>query len=304
MIELKHLKTLILLEETGHLVHCAKRLHVTQSALSHQLHKLEEQLGSKLFERKTTPIQFTDAGKVLLNLAKETLPKVDEALARLEKINRGDAGQLNIAIECHTCFQWLLPTLNHFRKAWPQVDVDITSHFHFEPLPQVASGDLDVVITSDPQQIVGVEYLPLFEYENQLAVANDHPLTTKPYIKPTDLADEVLITYPVERARLDVFTRFLNPKNIEPKRVRTAELTLMIMQLVATHQGVASLPNWALVEYSDKSYLQVKRLGKEGLWSSLYLAFSKHSQKTAFLNSFIELAKTTTKEHLIGIREK
>jgi LysR family transcriptional regulator for metE and metH len=155
-----------------------------------------------------------------------------------------------MAIECHSCFQWLMPTIDQFRDAWPEVELDLASGFAFAPLPALARGDLDLVVTSDPVDLAGITYVPLFTYEAMLAVANQHPLASKPYIVPQDLLDQTLITYPVERDRLDIFTRFLEPADIEPAAVRTSELTVMMMQLVASGRGVCGMPHWALHEYS------------------------------------------------------
>lgn len=100
-----------------------------------------------------------------------------------------------MAIECHSCFQWLMPTIDQFRDAWPEVELDLASGFAFAPLPALARGDLDLVVTSDPVDLAGITYVPLFTYEAMLAVANQHPLASKPYMVPQDLIDQTLITY-------------------------------------------------------------------------------------------------------------
>jgi LysR family transcriptional regulator for metE and metH len=157
-----------------------------------------------------------------------------------------------------------MPTIDQFREAWPEVELDLASGFAFAPLPALARGDLDLVVTSDPVELSGISYIPLFAYEALLAVANQHPLAGKAFIRPEDLATEVLITYPVERDRLDIFNHFLEPANTEPLSVRTSELTIMMMQLVASGRGVCCLPNWAIHEYSSKGYVSVKKLGEKG----------------------------------------
>ncbi len=237
MLELRHLKTLHALRETDSLVDAAERLHLTQSALSHQFKELEERLGMQLFVRKTKPVRFTSAGLRLLQLADSLLPQLRAAERDMARLVGGTAGRLHMAIECHSCFQWLMPTIDQFRDAWPEVELDLASGFSFAPLPALARGDLDLVVTSDPIELSGITYVPLFTYEAMLAVANQHGLANKPYIVPGDLAKETLITYPVERDRLDIFNRFLEPADVEPAQVRTSELTVMMMQLVASGRG-------------------------------------------------------------------
>ena len=300
-VELRHLRTLVALRDTGSLVEAAERVFLTQSALSHQLKDLENRLGCALFIRKTRPVRFTSAGKRLLRLADDTLQLVHSAESDLVRLAGGESGRIYMAIECHSCFDWLLPAINQYREHWPDVELDIASGFHFAPLPALARGDLDLVITADPVTDKSLTYLPLFSYEAQLAIAQDHPLVAKEFVEPRDLSDEVLICYPVDRARLDVFTSFLNPAGVEPARVRTAELTTMMIQLVASGRGVTCLPNWALHEYDKNDYIAVRSLGEEGVWPTLYAAVREDQAEAAYVRGFVDVAKTTCFDSLHGI---
>ncbi len=300
-IELRHLRTLVALRDTGSLVEAAERVFLTQSALSHQIKELESRIGCALFVRKTRPVRFTSAGNRLLRLADEVLPRVHSAELDLQRLAGGESGRLFMAIECHSCFEWLLPAIDQYRDEWPDVELDIASGFHFAPLPALGRGDLDLVITADPTDEGDVHYFPLFSYEAQLALSKDHFLVNKEWIDPQDLAEETLISYPVDRSRLDVFTGFLDPAAVEPKRVRHAELTTMIVQLVASDRGVACLPNWALHEYTEKDYLTARSLGEEGVWPTLYAAVRKDQAQAAFMLGFVDIAKKTCFSNLHGI---
>ncbi|MCL7462110.1 transcriptional regulator MetR [Pseudomonas sp. NW5] len=301
MLELRHLKTLHALRDADSLVEAAERLHLTQSALSHQFKELEERLGLQLFVRKTKPVRFTSAGLRLLQLADTILPQLRGAERDLARLAGGTAGRLHMAIECHSCFQWLMPTIDQFRDAWPEVELDLASGFAFAPLPALARGDLDLVVTSDPLELPGITYVPLFTYEAQLAVANQHPLAGKPFVAAEDLAREVLIHYPVERDRLDIFTRFLEPADVEPAGVRTAELTVMMLQLVASGRGVCCLPNWALHEYSARGYVSARRLGEKGLFATLYAGIRADMLDAPFMRDFLLTAKDTSFATLEGV---
>ena len=150
MLEVRHLTTLLAIEEAGSLMEAAERLHVTQSALSHQLKDLEGRLGAALLVRRTRPVRFTTAGLRVLALAREVLPRVQQTERELKRLAAGQTGRLHIAIECHSCFQWLMPALDAFREHWPEVEMDLSAAFSFAPLPALVRGDLDMVITSDP----------------------------------------------------------------------------------------------------------------------------------------------------------
>jgi LysR family transcriptional regulator for metE and metH len=120
------------------------------------------------------------------------------------------------------------------------------------------------VVTSDPVTLPGISYVPV-----QLRGAAGHrqPPRHAPQAVPgaRRYRQPDPITYPIERTRLDIFTRFLDPADVEPAQVRTSELTVMMMQLVASGRGVCCLPNWAVHEYSSRGYVTAKRLGEHGL---------------------------------------
>lgn len=300
-IELRHLRTLVALRDTGSLVEAADRLCLTQSALSHQVKDVEDRLQCSLFMRKTRPVRFTSAGQRLLALADEILPQIRAAEIDLDRLAGGETGRLFLALECHSCFQWLMPTINKFRHHWPEVELDLSSSFSFAPLQALARGDLDLVISSDPLELPGVHYEALFRYEVRLALSPRHRLAAKSVIEPPDIADEVLICYPVERARLDVFRHFLEPAGIEPASLRTAELTMMIIQLVASNRGVAALPNWAISEYENKDFLVSRALGAEGLWTTLYAAIREEQREHPYMRDFMAFARQTCFSDLPGI---
>ena len=302
MLEVRHLKTLATLRETDSLVEAAERLHLTQSALSHQIKDLEQRLGLPLFVRKSRPVRFTPAGLRLLRLADNVLDQLRQAERDLQRLAGGQAGRLHMAIECHSCFQWLMPTIDQFRNAWPDVEVDFASGYFFAPLPALARGDLDLVVTSDPQDLAGVTYVPLFTYEALLAISNQHPLASRQHIDPQDLISETLICYPVDRERLDVFKHFLDPAGIEPAAIRNAEMTVMMMQLVASGRGVCCLPNWAMAEYLQRGYVTARRLGVSGLFGTLYAAVREDMIDSAYLQDFLLTAKDISFATLEGVR--
>lgn len=301
MIDLRHLRTLHALRETDSLPEAAEFLHLTQSALSHQFRELENRLGMPVFVRKSKPVRFTTAGIKLLQLADQVLPLIRTTERNLSRLAGGAPDRLNIAIECHSCYQWLMPSLDEFRSAWPEVELDLASGLSFAPLPALERGDLDLVVTSDPVDLPGITYVPLFGYEALLAIDKHHALREKPYLEPADLASQTLITYPIERNRLDIFSRFLDPADIEPARVRTAEMTVMMMQLVASGRGVCCLPNWAVHEYTSRGYVIAKRLGEQGLQATLYAAVRSDMLEMSYMSDFLLTAKDISFTTLPGV---
>lgn len=302
MLEVRHLETLAAIRDGGSLLEAAERLHVTQSALSHQLRELETRLNTPLLNRRTRPARLTTAGLRVLALADDVLPRIKACERELQRLAAGRTGRLHMAIECHSCFQWLMPALDVFRGHWPDVALDLSAAFSFAPFPALVRGDLDLVITSDPQALEAVHYMPLFRYELVLAVAESNPLSAHKHIAAAQLSDQTLITYPVDRQRLDIFTAFLDADDVEPAAIRRAELTPMIAQLVASNRGVAALPNWALTEYLDQGWLRVVHLGPQGVWRTLYAAVRVEDADSSYVQDFMTIARDVCFRDLSGIK--
>ncbi len=290
-LELRHLRTLLAICDGGSLVRAAESLHITQSALSHQIKSLEQYFDTKLFMRSSKPLHFTVGGERLLALARQVLPLVEGAESDLRQVAQGKLGRLHIAIECHACFEWLGPVLNRYRHEWPQIEVDICVGVSFDALAALQKGEVDLVISSDPIPSTVLKFVELFQYESLLAMAPDHTLLQQRSIRPEDLATETLITYPVKRQRLDLFSRFLQPANIEPAAVRQSELTAVILLLVASGRGVAVLPDWVLREAVVAHNIATRPLGSKGIKGQLYAAVRQSDYPLAYLQDFIQHAR-------------
>ncbi len=290
-IEIRHLRSLQAIQQSGSLARAAETLHLTQSALSHQIKALENYFDTALFLRSTKPLKLTHAGQKLVDMAHQVLPDITTLEADLHRMAKGEAGRLHIAIECHACFEWLLPVLDSYRQQWPEVEVDIRIDVSFNPIPAIQKGEIDLLISSDPVANPDIVFKPLFTYAPLLVAAAGHPLAGKKFIEPADLADQTLITYPVKRERLDIFTRFLQPAGIEPATIRQSELTAVILLLVASQRGVAVLPDWVLRESLQKNSLITRPLGKNGMSGQLYAAVRSSDQHAEFITDFIALAQ-------------
>lgn len=291
-IEFRHLRTIKAIHEEGGLARAADRLHITQSALSHQIKGLEEQVGMDLFVRRSKPMKLSPAGQRLLRLAEQVLPQVAALEEEFRAMQQGKTGRLHIAIECHACFEWLLPVLERFRQAWPDVDVDIRPGLQFEALPALLREEVDLVISSDPEDLAGVDFTPLFDYEPVFVASADHPLAAKPFIEAEDFAGELLITYPVERSRLDVFTMLLKPAGVEPRAIRQVELSAVILLLVASNRGVTVLPDWVVREQRSNASYVTRPLTETGLTRRLYAATRAGDTTKPFMAHVMKLARS------------
>ena len=303
MLEIRHLRTLNALRSAGSLVRAAQLLNLTQSALSHQIKLLEDRYGAPLFERKSVPIGFTATGARLLQLADMVLPEVEQAEREVARLSQGDQGQLRVALECHTCFDWLMPVMDQFRQRWPEVEIDLVSGFHSEPAELLRSGAADLVIGSDYSADFATDFatFPLFRFEILVVLAQKHRLQAQRRLAAADFEGETLITYPVPESRIDLIREVLRPAGVQFER-RTAELTVAILQLVASRRGVAALPNWAIKNYVDYDYVIAKPVGEAGLWSDLYVSVPPALRDKAYVLDFVNVIREQCAGSLDGIR--
>lgn len=300
MIELRHLRSLAAIADTGKLVHAASQVHLTQSALSHQMRALEEHYGAALFQRTGAGLRFTPAGQRLLQLARDTLTAVADAERDLARLKGDTGGDLRIALECHTCFDWLMPVMDAFRGSWPEVEVDLLAGFHSDPLALLQGGKAELVIGS--QKPRGRDYvaLPLFRFEILAVLPLEHRLRAKRRIEAADLKGETLITYPVPEERIDLIRQVLKPAGIKLTR-RTAELTVAILQLVASRRGIAALPNWGVRNYVDLDYVIARRIGAKGLWSDLHAVVPRALAGRPYVTEFVDIIRSKCAAGLDGI---
>ncbi len=291
MLDRIHLDIVREVARQGSVTAAAEKLHLTQSALSHSMRKLEQNAGTELWLREGRGLRLTQAGQHLLEVATRVLPQIEQAEQALEDFARGSRGSLHIGMECHPCYQWLLKIVGDYLQQWRDVDVDVKQKFRFGGLQALLEHEIDLLVTPDPLPRPGITFEPVFDYEQVLVVGRAHYLASAPYIEADALADEVLITYPVDIERLDIYTYFLNPAGVSPRSRKVIESTDLILQMVAFGRGVAALPRWLVEENAEKMGIAAVRLGQNGVPKQIHLGVRTSDLQTGYLNAFIEAAR-------------
>ncbi len=291
-VELRHLRTIRAIHQAGGLARAADILNMTQSALSHQVAGLEAQAGMELFVRRSKPMRLSAAGVRMLRAADRILPEIEAMEDEFKALRSGKSGRLHIAIECHACFDWLFPVLEMFRHAWPEVDVDIRAGLAFEALPALNREEVDLVISSDPAPLPGITFNPLFDYHPMFVASAQNPLAAKAVIEAEDFRDQTLISYPVPRDKLDIFTELLTPARVEPLAQRAVELTAVILMLVGSNRGVSVLPDWVLREVKSNTDYVTRPLGPGTITKRLYAATRSEDTAKPFMAHFLKLGRS------------
>ncbi len=295
MIERTHLHIVREVDRLGTLTEAATHLCLTQSALSHAIKKLEQQLNTNIWTKEGRNLRLTQAGLAILSLANRVLPQLEHTENMVKQIVKGKRGTLRIGMECHPCYQWLLTVVAPYLKQWPDVDVDVKQRFQFGGLGALFNYDIDALVTPDPLFKKGLIYTPVFDYELVLVVHEDHLLTKNAYVKAEQLTTETLITYPVEIERLDIFSQFMLPAKCSPHKHKTIETTDIMLQMVASKRGVSALPAWLVNQYATSLPIKGIRLGKKGINKQIYIGLREKDLEVDYINSFIELANSTSR---------
>ncbi|MDB5745580.1 MAG: metR [Massilia sp.] len=293
MLERIHMKILCELKRQGSVTAAAEALCVTQSALSHSMRKLELQIGTDIWVREGRTLRLTQAGDYLHAVAQRLLPQIVLAEEQLLQFAQGQRGTLRIGMECHPCYQWLLKVVSPYLVAWPLVDVDVMQKFQFGGIGALLGHEIDLLVTPDPVLRPGLRFEPVFGYEQVLLVHKDHPWAEQDDVRPEQLSEETLITYPVPIDRLDIYNMFLLPANCMPRKHKTIETTDIMLQMVASGRGVAALPKWLVTDYAPHLQLRTLKLGPGGIRKHIHLGARVADWDIDFLHAFVALARQT-----------
>lgn len=289
MIERQHLMLVKAIDTCGSATKAASTLFLTQSAVSHAMKKLEQQLDVKLWQKQGRGLVLTQEGKKLLQMANKLLPQFEKMEYELLQMARGEGGLIKLGIECYPCFQWLLKFVGPYLKANPSVDMDIKNDFNFGGIGALLNYEIDLLITPDPLYQSNLTYVPIFSYQQVLVVAKDHKLASCSFVTPEQMLPQVLYTYPVEQQRLDIFSKFLLPAGCNVKQHKTLENTEMILAMVKSGRGVAALPDW-LVQQELGEELVALPFGREGIAKQTFIALRANEEPSRQVAEFIHFA--------------
>jgi LysR family transcriptional regulator for metE and metH len=287
-LEIRHLRLVVAVAAHGSLTAAAEGLHLTQSALSHQLRDIEERLGAPLFLRRNRKMTPTPAGQRLLETGQAVLSQLERAESAVREIGRERQGLLRVATECYTCYHWLPGVLQDFTARCPGIDVRVDLEATSRPIPLLLAGRLDLALTLSPVRDRRLAATPLFRDELVVLVPAGHPFASQAYVRPQQLAEESLFTYS-SREDSYVFQRLLTPAGISPKRHQQVQLTEAIVELVRARLGVSVLARWAVQPYQDKGSLAAVRLTANGFYRNWSAVVPRGLASTAYVGEFLRL---------------
>jgi LysR family transcriptional regulator, regulator for metE and metH len=294
-LEIRHLRLVAAIADSGGVTKAGERLFLTQSALSHQLKDIEQRLGSPLFLRAGRRMVLTPAGQRLLDAARGILAELERTEAEIAAVgNGGPTGLLRLTTECYTCYHWLPPVLADFREAWPRIEVRLVPEATRRPLAALGAGELDLAIMShgvdEPAPSITGKHLesaPLFDDEMVVITSPTHRLADREYVTGQDFAGEQVMLYNVRDEDSTVINEVLRPAGVRPAGLARVELTEAIVELVKAGLGISVMARWAVAPHARAGTLRAIPLGPSGFyrrWSALYRVDESNG---AFLSDFV-----------------
>jgi LysR family transcriptional regulator for metE and metH len=287
-LEVRHLQLVAAVADTGSLTRAGDRLHLTQSALSHQLRSIESRLDAALFLRVGKRLVLTPAGERLLVSAKDILERLAQAEEDIRRMGKEHAGVLRLTTECYTCYHWLPPLLMRYRRSFPRVEVRIDVEATGRPIEMLLAGKIDLAIVSSPVTDRRLASRKVFDDELVLIAARHHRFAQQPHVRLSELRDETLFIYP-PRAESRVLQDVLLPAGISPARIEAVQLTEAITELVKAGLGVAVLARWAVQPLVDAGAIIARPLTARGLHREWRAAMPKDLARADYVVEFIDL---------------
>ncbi len=291
-LEIRHLRLLTAVAEEGSVTRAGRRLHLTQSALSHQLRDAEEKLGAPLFLRLGRKMLLTAAGEQLLNSARRVLAELHAAEAQVGDLNGRASGVIRLSTECYTCYHWLPPVLTSFQAKFPAVEINIVLEATSRPLTALLEGKLDMAVTSSPPRDKNLVFTPTCEDEMVVVMSPKHRLTAAAHVQPSDLAGETIFCYP-PKEKCTLQLKVLRPAGVKPKRVLEIPLTESMVDMAEAGLGIAFLARWAVASYVSSGKIATRPLHKGGFRRKWYAATLRSRPTPAYLTEFIALLART-----------
>ena len=288
-LEVRHLKLIETVAKEGGLTKAANRLHVTQSALSHQLRDIEDKLGAPLFLRLNKKMLLTQAGERLLSAAPSVLDELKRAEDDIRQIALNRDGILRISTECYTCYHWLPAVLKPFNNEFPRVEVRIVAEATRRPVEALLDGKLDIAITSTAIRNQKLIFKALFKDELVVIMRPDHPFASRPFVQAKDFASEHLIVYALRNEELTIYQRVLSPAAVTPKHVSRVELTEAIIEMVKAGLGISVMARWAVTPQVAAGTVCALPLTARGLHRQWGAAMIRHKSMPPYLLRFTEL---------------
>jgi LysR family transcriptional regulator for metE and metH len=286
-MEIKYFRLIKAIAEEGSIANSSEKLFLTQSALSHQLKELEEQLGFKVFHRTRNEWKLTDEGTELYKLGNTILDSIDKSFKNIQHIRTGSVGTIKVSTECYSFYQGLPNFIQKMGLLYPEINLDLILEATHQPIPKILSNEIDIaIVTSKPENDL-LTSIEIFDDEIFAIMHKENELNKLAFIDVSDFSDVHLIIHSFPLETVSVYEQFLKPNKIIPSKISAIPLTEVALEMISANFGVMCMPKWALKSFKLSDELVYKRIGKNGLIRSHFLVIRKSDITKKYIQDFI-----------------
>ena len=290
-MELRHLKLVKEVADKGSLTKAMGNLFLSQSALSHQLKEAEAHLGTKLFHRVNKKLILTGAGQIVLDSAKKILKEIEQTEDSVKKYLAGENGLIRLAVECYACYHWLPALMIDFNKEFPNVEIEIFPGLMENPARLILDGELDLAITSTPDNNPALTYTELFRDEMVAVVPKNHPWAKEKFVTAEQFRDQNVFIHSFPLETVSLFSQVLIPEGVTPKKIMPIQVTDAALQMVKAGLGVQVMAQWVVKPYLEDGELALVPVTKKGLYRTWYAVHLNLSEPSNYITNFIDHLK-------------
>ncbi len=289
-MELKYLRSFVAVAEELSFVRAARLLHLSQSALTEQIQKLEEELGVQLLLRDRRTVTLTEAGAVFLAEARATLVRARQAVERVQKAARGEAGRLRIGFVSSAALEIVPGIALAFRSRFPDVSLDLMNLRTNGQVKALLGGTLDVGFVRLPLAQAQLATTVVHREPFVVALPQNHPLAGRNDLRLGDLQDEKFVAYGRRWAPgfFDAVMQMCTRQGFSPDIVQETGEMYTAMALVGAGVGVAILPQ--SVALAQSSSVVVKPLPASLGISEIAIAV-RRGERSSLVDLFVEAAQ-------------
>lgn len=289
ILDTRQLLAFLTIVETGGFTNAARKLHLTQSALSHQIKSLETQLRAPVFVRLGKRVVLTQSGEVLLPYATSVLEQLQAAREAITTLHEPGHGRLRVSAASYSCYQILPHVLRDFHAAYPHVELFVAAEYTDKAVQGLLGGSLDVGIFVMPPSTDGLHVESLCKDELVVMIALQHPWAKRRHVQWADLATQVLITYNHASETFQMIQRELHKRGVSIHESMEVCHGAAVMEMVKVGLGVALLPRWVVRDEVRSGALKALPLGRGGLKRQWIISHAKATPLPEYDHAFIRL---------------
>lgn len=286
-MEVKYLKLVKTIAEEGNIANSSEKLFLTQSALSHQLRELEDQLGFKVFLRKRGKWSLTEEGRELHELADQVLGAIEAGFQKIQNIREHSNGTIRLGMECYSFYQGISSFLQRMGILYPNINVELKLEATHHPVSQLMSNEIDVAVVTKKPTSRDLSSIKIFEDEIFALVHEENPLANRDFLSPEDFRSEHVIIHSFPLETVSLHEGFLKAQNVVPRKLTAIPLTEVSLDLVTFNQGIMAFPKWGLRSFRMPENIKLVKLGCDGLIREHFLILRSNDLSKKYMADFV-----------------